>query len=420
MRQYLSDLLHFSKGVRWFVLTESMLGIGIGIYTLLLNLHLLALGLNEEQIGAISSFGTVCLGVASIPVGLLANRFGRKKLLVAGLALMACGYAVFAIGTQLRIMVLAQLLQSVGLSMLVTTEIQLLYSYSKSKKEETQGFSMLFAVFTLFMGIGTLGGGYLPRLLGGSSTSYQWTLLVAAGFALAAGTARLLLLPKEIPAVKPERTDPSADGEAGGRRLRLPGRAVWIFCGLNFLIGITASFTEPFLNVIVKFRLDWPDEAVSLLLTLNGIALFFSSFLMPPLLERLGFRRTYTLVFAANLITTLALASVMPSGMFTVLLLSKNSAFIMLNNMILTHTMSVLPERERNAYAGLRQVIRSVGSSGAVFAAGIFLSGRHYGLPFLSASMFLAAGWLYYQKWVKPLFAAGLADNGEGLGRQAP
>jgi MFS transporter, DHA1 family, multidrug resistance protein len=411
MRQYLWDLLHFSKGVRWFVLTEMFLGIGIGLYTLLLNLHLLALGLDEGQIGAISSFGVICMGVASILCGILANRFGRKRLLVLGLVFMAAGYAVFALGTVIWVLVLAQLLQAVGLALLVTTEVQLLYSYSKSKKEETQGFSMLFAIYTLFMGIGTLAGGYLPRFLGGTSTGYQWTLLTAGGFVLAAAMARLLLLPDE-----PKR-DGAGEGSAKVHRgLRMPGRAVWIFCGMNFLIGIAASLTEPFQNVIIKFRLGWSDESVSFLLTLNGFVLFLSSFLMPPLLERLGFRTTYRLVFAVNLFSTFILAASMSSGMFSILLLAKGGAFIMLNNMMLTHTMSVLPEEDRNSYAGLRQVIRSIGGSAAIYVAGILLSDKHYGMPFLFAALFLAAGWIYYERWVKPLLADSLADNGEGLG----
>jgi MFS family permease len=399
-----------------------MLGIAIGLYSLLLNLHLLDLGLSEDQIGTISSFGSIVMGVVAIPCGMLAGRFGRKRLLVLGLALMACGYAVFAAGEELGLLILAQFLQAVGLTMLVTTEIQLLYSYSKSRKEETQGFSLLFAIFTLFMGVGTLAGGYLPGWIGGFSTGYQGTLFVAAGFMMAGAMCRWFLLPKESLPPKP------LEGKGAGkrhaafirdgnkRRWRLPGKAVWIFCGMNLLIGIAAAFTEPLLNVIVKFRLGWGAESISLLLTLNGFGQFLSSFLLPPLLDRLGFRMTYRLVFAANLITTLVLAAAMPAGMFSILLLAKGGAFIMLTNMVQTHSMSVLPEQERNVYAGLRHVIRSMGGSAAIYLTGVLLSGRHYGLPFLFAGLAVGAGCVYYEKWVKPLLAAGLDDAEKGQG----
>lgn len=410
MREYLNDLLRFSGGVRWFVLTESMLGIGIGLFNLLLNLHLLALGLNEEQIGAVASFGVIVMGAVSVPCGLLAARYGRKNLLVLGLILMAAGYTAFAAGTSLWLIYGAQLLQSAGISLLVTTEVQLLYSYSKSKKEETQGFSMLFAVFTLFTGVGTLAGGFMPGLLGGWSTDYQMTMFAASAFIFAGAAARLLLLPKE-----PSRTHQGApEGmEAGtGRRFRMPGKAVWIFCGINVLVNVAATFVDPFLNVIVKFRLGWSDEATSLLLTLHGIALFISSFLMPPLLERFGTEKTYRLVFGINLIWSVALSAAMPAGLFSLLLLARGGAFIMLNNLVLTHSMSALPEKDRDAFAGLRLVLRSIGASGATYAAGVLLAGKHYGIPFLLAGIFLLAAFVYFEKWVRPLLGAETTEAG--------
>lgn len=415
MRAYLSDMMQFSPGVRRFLATETLLGIGLGIATLLLNLHLLALGLAETQLGAISSVGNICMGVVSIPCGLLANRFGRKRLLVLGLGLMGAGYGAFAFATGLWLLFAAQIMQSVGMCLLVTTEIQLLYSYSVSRQEETRGFSMLFAVFTLFMGIGTLAGGFLPRLLGGARTDYQWSLLAAGLCILACGLFRLALLPQEQAAPAAAKEPSTVDGSSRVRRkLRLPGKAVWIFCTMNFLLAASINFVEPFQNVIVKFRMDWPDTMVSLLLTLNGLAQFIGSFLMPVCLERLGIRRTYRLVFAANLLGTLLLAAAVPPAAFSILLLIRGGATVVSNNLVLTHTMSVTSEEERNAYAGIRQVTRSIGASAAIYSAGFLLAGKHYALPFLGGGILLALSWIFFRLWVEPLIEAGMAQKEKG------
>lgn len=414
MKEYFYDLLHFSKGVRWFVLTESMLGISIGIFNLLLNLHLLALGLNEAEIGAIASFGIIVSGAVSIPSSMLAYRLGRKNLLVLGLMLMAAGYAVFGTGTSTAAMYGAQFLQSAGLALLITTEVQLLYSYSKSKKEETQGFSMLFAVFTLFTGVGTLVGGVLPGWLGGASTDYQGAIITAGVFMLAGVAARWMMLPKETPAAA------SPGGSVPRYRLRMPGRAVWLYCGLNLLVGTSAALIDPFLNVIVKLRLDWTDTQTSLLLTAHGVVLFAASFIMPPMLERLGRRTTYRLVFLSNLVISLVLAAAMPVGLFSFFLLARGGAFIMLNNLILTHSMSSLGEEDRDAFAGLRMVLRSLGSSVAAYGTGVLLAGKQYGLPFLLAGVGLAAAYAYYAKWVQPLFEERLDLPEEGVKSPVP
>ncbi|RAV05645.1 MFS transporter [Paenibacillus sp. YN15] len=415
MKTYITDMLQFSPGVRRFLMTETLLGIGLGMATLLLNLHLLALGLTETQLGAISSAGSICMGAVSIPCGLLANRFGRKKLLVLGVGLMGIGYGGFAFANELWLLFLAQIMQSVGMSLLVTTEIQLLYSYSTSRQEETRGFSMLFAVFTLFTGVGTLAGGFLPRLLGGARTDYQWSLLAAGLCILACSVLRLAVFPREQAPPAASRKKSAASGSGGGRgRLKLPGKAVWIFCGMNLLLAAFASFVEPFLNVIIKFRLEWPDGMVSLLLTLNGLAQFIGSFLMPVLLERLGIRRTYRLVFLTTLLGTLLLAAAVPAAAFSVLLLIRGGASIVTNNLVLTHTMSVTSEAERNAYAGIRQVTRSIGASAAIYTAGILLAGKNYALPFLGGGIMLAASWIFFRVWVEPLIEAGMAQKEKG------
>lgn len=409
MKQYLSDLLHLSAGVRWFLLTESMLGMGIGIYNLLLNLHLLALGLNEAQIGAIASFGIIVQGIISIPCGMIASRFGRKKLLVLGLGLMSAGYVTFGTGSGLGMMYTAQGLQSSGLTLLITTEVQLLYSYSRSKREETQAFSLLFAMFTLFTGVGTLAGGFLPEWLGGWRTGYQGALITAGLFLFAGAVGRLILLPRET---KKPRTRGRMDAPAA-KRFRLPGRTVWIFCIMNLILGVAASFIEPFLNVIVKLHLDWTDTQTSLLLTLNGLVLFAGSFLTPPLLDRIGLKLTYRLIFLVNVAVSLVLAVAMPAGPFSVLLLARGGAFIMINNLMLTHSMSALDEKDRDSFAGLRVVLRSAGSSAAAYTAGLLLAERRYGILFLLAGLTLGAGFVVFERWVRPLFHEKLVEAEE-------
>lgn len=79
MSDYFRGLLRLPSGVRRFLMTESLYGIGIGLYSLVLNLHLLSKGLKEDQVGALVSVGILIMGILAIPVSLLANRYGRKS-----------------------------------------------------------------------------------------------------------------------------------------------------------------------------------------------------------------------------------------------------------------------------------------------------------------------------------------------------
>ena len=131
MSNYINELLTMSKGVRRFIASESLLGISIGLFILVFNLHLLELGINEAQIGEITSIGTLVIGILAVPSGLLANRFGRKRLLVSGLFLMGIGYGGFGISEQYLTLLFFQIITSIGITLLITSEIQLLFYYSR-------------------------------------------------------------------------------------------------------------------------------------------------------------------------------------------------------------------------------------------------------------------------------------------------
>ncbi|MBP1996620.1 MFS transporter [Paenibacillus eucommiae] len=429
----LKGMFDLSPGVRWFVITEALLGIGIGMFQLVLNLHLLDMRLDEKQIGELTSVGALIMGLVSIPAGLLAGWAGRKNLLVIGIILMSFGYIGFGLGHSIPVFYAAQIVLTIGTTLLVTSEIQLLYHYSRSHKEEMRAFSLLFAIFTLFVGLGTLLGGYLPEWLGGDTSVYQRTMYVAAGMVFAGGVLRGILLPREPkPAVdkllqpkpKPGSDLASEPGVKTGsetgsalapevlkRKRKLPSRTVWVLSLFTLMGGMAFGFTGPYLNVIVKFQLGWADTSVSLLLTAAGLFAFVGSMLMPVLLERLGINRSFHYVYLTNIILTALLFVTFPPFLFGAFILMRSGGFTLLTNMTDSQAMSCIGERERNLFAGMRTVFRSVGSAIASYATGIILAGKNYTLPFLLTALIIVVGYVFFLLLVRPLFQAQAKES---------
>lgn len=436
MTDYLKDLLRLPTGVRRFLMTEALYGIAIGMYSLVLNLHLLSKGLREDQIGALASTGILVMGALAIPVAVLAGKVGRKKLLVAGILVIACGIVLYALSDTIAVFYLAQALVSIGFTLVETTEVQLLFHYCSSRKDETRAFSLMFAVFTAFTGAGTLLAGYLPRLTGEGS-GYLMPLLAAGGILLLQGMLRGIWLPAERKATanaalhsaggnatagnsdyddgyNSDSTNvserPSFGDRPARRQRKLPGRTVWLFSVLLALLGGALAMTGSFLNVIVKYRLEWPDGNVSLLLAAAGIVLFVSSLLTPYVVERFGSNKAVVSVFLMNILVFAALSCLMPVWLFAVLFLFRGGGSTMLSNIMDSQLMSAFKERERNLFAGMRAVFRSVGSSGATYLAGWILAGGGFRLPFLLTAALLAAALLYYLRWVRPVLERRLGD----------
>lgn len=399
-----------SPGVKRFIATESLFGIGVGILGLILNLHLLDLGFSKSDIGRITSMGALTIGLASLPAGFIVKHVGRKTMLVTGMLLAFLSLVLFGFGTSLGTVTAAQLIWSLGITAIVNSEIQLIFQYCRSKKEETSAYSLLFAVFTFFTGLGTWLGGYLPVWLPGHTTLYQFAFFVAGGCLALSGILRGLLLPSTHARVKNAAAD-DVSGVQSAKPSDRPkrGKALYFLLLLSLLIfnsGFTFGLLSPFLNVILKFRFQMEDGNISGLLALSGFFFFLGSIIMPYVVERWGSRKMFVFLFLYNMFVVALMALAMPASVFAVLLLIRGTGFTMLNNLMDSECMSAVAEEERNLFAVMRTVSRSIGNTIASYWAGYILAGNHYSLPFLLTAVAILAGYAVYV-W----FVQGMLDR---------
>lgn len=373
-------------------MSEPFLGIAFGLHALLFNLHLIAHNVSEIEIGKIIAIGSVVMAIFAIPFGVIADRIGRKKILVSGLFFISLSYYMISFGSTYTHFLLAQLVLSFGMAMMISAEIPLLFKYCKTKKEETQTYNMMFAVFTLFVGLGTLLGGYLPLLLDATREHYQGTLAVMA-FSLTIVTIARIFLPDEQHKERESNPDPF--------RINLikftPSKKVLIYVGFSVFAGAAFSMVFPFLNIIVKFRFDWTDPMVAILLTFNGLFLFLASFFTPLLLERWGLKKLSFLLFSLTIITSLLLAALMPVSLFVMIFLFRNGVFTALFNVIEGQALQATHDKERSLHASLRSIGRSFGATVAAYIAGFILAAGNYWLPFLLSGLITLAAYFYFK-----------------------
>ncbi|MDR6879277.1 MFS transporter [Bacillus sp. 3255] len=413
MWSYTVDLFRdLSPGVKRFIATESLFGIGAGIFNLILNLHLLDLGFSKEDIGRITSLGALTVGLTSLPAGFVVKYLGRKTMLVIGMLLACLALVIFGFGSSVGMVTAAQLIWSLSITAIVNSEIQLIFQYCRTKKEETSAYSLLFAIFTLFTGIGTWLGGYLPLWLPGDSTLYQYAFFVAGGCLGLSGILRGWLLPSFNEQAESAGNKGAAAVPSKERQKKTHAYSFMILLALLiFNSGFTFGLLSPFLNVILKFRFGMEDSSISGLLALSGVFFFIGSLLVPYMLEKMGSRKAFVLLFLYNSIVVGLMAISMPGSVFAVLLLIRGTGFTMLNNLMDSECMSAVAEEDRNIFAGLRTVSRSIGNTIASYWAGYILAGNHYSLPFLLTSGALLAGFAVYAWFVQDKLGRRLQEQ---------
>lgn len=389
--------LSLPHGVKRFLGTEPLYGLSMGMFSLILNLHLIEVGISEKQIGWITSMGILVMGIFAIPVSIAAKRTGRKKLLVSGIACIAIGCGIFAFAESFPLFLCAQLAVSIGFTLVETTEIQLLFHYSKTKRQETQAYSYLFAMFTAFTGAGMLLAGFLPKWVDVPGEGYQNTLVATSLVFLVLAAVRASLLPTET-RQEPKIREPRKQKTKGLQRKLLH------FSLFSLLTGGAVSCVQPYLNLFVKLRFDFSNETVSVILALHGLALFIGSVFSPVLIDWLGVKKTFFWIYVWNIAFCLFLFLNVSPYLFSALLLVRGGMFTMLTNLVDSLSMSSFKDEDRDLYAGMRAVFRSIGSSVMAFLMGMVLAGKNYSLPFMLAGVLLLVGYLYFAYFIRPKY----------------
>lgn len=427
MLDYLRELSRLPKGVRHFLYSEPLLGISFGMFAFMLNYHFLQRGLSEVEIGELTSIHMLVMGASAIPFGLIADRSSRKFILVAGLYAIGISYFLLGWGDSYTPLLLGQIFNALGISLMVSAEIPLLYGYCKQAKEETQTYNMMFAIFTLFTGFGTLLGGWLPNLLPQGGTHYESSIYAMGVLVLVIATIRAFLPPENrvrkgragrpveaytalLPTPKPTPASlrVSLVGLWHRTKRSLPSRNVFLYVGFSFFAGGTFGFLVPYYNVIAKFRMNWPDEWVSLLLTVNGFMMFLVSFFTPLILDKWGLRKASIVLLGASALFSIVLAASLPAAGFILFFLIRNGVYLSGINLLEGQSLQATKDEERGLHAGMRSVARSIASTVAAYTAGFMLEAQNYSLPFLLTGLLLVLSFFYAIYWMIPRLQAEL------------
>ena len=158
-------------------------GFSNGVINAVLQLYLVAIGFNGQQLGSIFMVNALSCSLLSIPGGILADRYGKKKMMVLSLALMMSGMILLLTSSALVYFQLAFLF--IGAGNACFSMFTPLYSSFFEKHDMEKAFGLYGLLNIMSMSLGSLVG-YVPAMLMGryllsDVSSYRW-VMVGAGF----------------------------------------------------------------------------------------------------------------------------------------------------------------------------------------------------------------------------------------------
>ena len=274
---YLRAVGLFSLDVRLFLLSSALIGLcWKGIYAVLYNLYLLRLGYGPGFIGLANAVPTLTYGIACLPAGLIGDRWGARRAMIAGATIVVIGLALPPCAEWLPMplrggwLLLSYAVAWVGAALNIVNANPYLM-VATGTEERDHAFSVQMALWPMAGFAGSLLGGLLPGFFAStlglgleSPAAYRYPLFVAAGLYIPA-------IPLLLATRGPLASAPGAAREEDGR-------APWALIALVFIVVLLYvagdGVVRTFYNVYLDRELGLSTPAIG---SLYGVALLVAT-----------------------------------------------------------------------------------------------------------------------------------------------
>lgn len=289
-----------------FLWTVFLSNVGVsGIFLLLYNLYLVALGYQEDFIGFLSMVQMGAIAAGAIPTGAMAERYGPRPVLIIGTVVIAAGALGMSVVSSPAALALLNIITGIGFAMRIVPYTPFL-AVNTGPSERTLVFAANSAAISIAGTVGSLIGGQLPSLfsavfqLGGSESISAYRLSLAFG-ALVGLLAAIPISRTTDRAEGPPPAPPSPGTIPPPDRTPAESRRLTtLLVGATLMFAFSGALTGPFVNVYFSRVLGLSASSISLILATSSMLAAIATFAASRLANRLGTVRAMVLVRAAG------------------------------------------------------------------------------------------------------------------------
>jgi MFS family permease len=373
-RSLISSRLHLPRNVYLLLLFTTGKGFQISISLLTLNYYVHSLGYRPDFIGLFSAVPAIGALVGAVPTGMLADRIGRKPVLLMTAILTPLFLALTGLVTSAPMLLGFSFIQGFVATAYWVTNIPLLVESTT----ERQRVGVLALNSFLLLGIGALGnllGGAIPEFVAGilhvsaaNTIPLRWGVLGAALFTLVFGLPLWFL------------HEPKRERKNDEKRMAAPAQAVEIDAqaqpkekvpfllfgqlllpDLVFTMGEGAVVALIQLYFVLRFHLL--PGPLGIIFTISGLAGGIFSLTAPLFVHRWSKLRIVTTVqyLSAPLMVLIGLAPTLPlaiTGEY-----ARSFMRTLIEPVYAAFAMESVSDRQRATLAGLYSVTWSIGFS---------------------------------------------------------
>lgn len=386
----------FSPVVFRILIHSLLFGFAASISDVLFNFYLDSLGYGNEVAGQMNSIFRAAGVIFGIPVGMLIDRRGARKVLM--FSIIAYGASWLAVLSSTDIRVIAPVYFLVGAANIATYTAIIPLLSSVIEPKQRASFFGINAGATIAVGfIGSLLGGALPSLIapfvGVSATDQLAYRLALVSVSVIGFLAILPLLGFSAAAIKHHAAGHAAPASSGHK---LPFMRLVLFASQGFLLGLGGGMVVPFQNLFFREQFNLPDAQVGLILAISAFAMGFGSFIGGPLARRFGLRNAaaWTRFLAAPTLLLMLVPNLWVSAAaYYASRLVIGVTFPLADALV----MQSVPIEQRGTATSLSSMLWSFGWSAAALMSGYMqLDSGFYWVFIASGIAYIASGLSFY------------------------
>jgi MFS family permease len=301
LAKYLRSFTGFSRDARIFLLTTIVFGAALSLYWIDFNLYAKAIGVDGPTIGLLLAASELAGVLMALPASALSDKYGRRKVMAAGMALVAL--ALFALLPG-KVSLLFVGVVAFGAGSMAVSVVQVPFIAEHTRPDQRNHYFSIWSAIGFLTGlVAALLGGVvatpIATLLGlGSAEAPYQVLLTGVAILGVLSLGTIWMLGNDSPPAG--RTRAAA---AGGRfgiviqdrglffRLLLPG----------FLTSLGAGQLIPFLNVFIQTKFDLGLAEVNAVFAVTSLGTALAILAQPALAHRFGRIGSIVLVQGASI-----------------------------------------------------------------------------------------------------------------------
>ncbi|HPT45723.1 MAG TPA: MFS transporter [Candidatus Rifleibacterium sp.] len=295
MKKILLIIMTFPASVKKLFMAQMLLGLGTGVFSVLLNLYLREIGYTEEIIGRLLAAQSLCAALMSIPMGWLADRASRRTTYLLGVALLGCGFSVIGLTRSLNTLFAAVFLAGSGSGAMMVSVIPYLQENGRQRQRKYIFSANVTLMWTTSIFAGFIAG-WLPKFFKMVSPGQTFIEADRLQYSLWVGLVFifLALIPARGLAGKADH-DKAARHErqnaASPVALSRPWLIIGRFAFCQALIGFGAGMIVPYFNLYFR---DWVGSSIpqiGFVFALGQFGTALGSILSPVISHRFGLIR---------------------------------------------------------------------------------------------------------------------------------